>query len=91
MSRLSVKGRDMKFNKLCIYSIKGNAKHILSMTEYISNGKNLKIKPIYSNFNNKKIAYSPDSPFGIISFNSFVKIETKNIISSDVEVMSKNL
>ena len=56
------------------------------MAEYISNGKNLKIKPIDSNSNNKQTAYCPDSPFGIISFNSFVKIETKNIMFSDVEV-----
>ena len=56
------------------------------MTEYIFNGKNLKIKPIDSNFNNKQIAYCPDLPFGIISFNSFFNIETINIISSDVEV-----
>ena len=62
----------MKFNKLCIYPIKGAAKHILYMTEYISNGKNPKIKL--------------DLPFGIISFNSFFNIETMNVISSDVEV-----
>ena len=62
----------MKFNKLCIYPIKGAAKHILYMTEYISNGKNPKIKL--------------DLPFGIISFNSFFNTETMNVISSDVEV-----
>ena len=56
------------------------------MTEYIFNGKNLKIKPIDSNFDNKQIAYCPDLPFGIISFNSFFNVETMNIISSDVEV-----
>ena len=75
----------MKF-KHYIYPIKGVAKHILYMTEYISSGKNLKIKPIDSSFNNKQIAYCPDLPFGIISFNSFFNIETMNIISSDVEV-----
>ena len=77
----------MKLNKLCIYPIKGVAKHILYITEYISNEKNLKIKPINSNFNNKPIAYCPDLPFGIISsFNSFINIETMNIIFSYVEV-----
>ena len=69
-----------------MYPIKGVAKHILYMTEYISNGKNLKIKPIDSNSNNKQIAYCPNLPFGIISFNSFVNIETLNVIFSDVEV-----
>ena len=62
----------MKFNKLCIYPIKGVAKYILYITEYISNGKNPKIKP--------------DLPFGITSFNSFFNLETMNIISSDEEV-----
>ena len=61
------------------------------MTYYISIGKNLKVKPIDSNFSNKKIAYCPDLPFGIISFNSFVNIETMNIISSDVEVNEHKL
>ena len=56
------------------------------MIEYISNGKNLKIKPIDLNFKNKQIAYCLDLPFGIISFYSFVNIETINIIFSNVEV-----
>ena len=34
MSSPSVEEREMKFNKLCIYPIKGVAKHILFMTEY---------------------------------------------------------
>ena len=34
----------------------------------------------------KQIAYCPDLPFAIISFNSFVNIETLNVIFSDVEV-----
>ena len=59
MSSPSIKEREMEFNKLCIYSIKGIAKHILYMAEYMANGKNLKIKPIDSNFNNKQISYCP--------------------------------
>ena len=55
------------------------------MIEYISNGKNLKIKPIDLNFKNKQIAYCLDLLFGI-SFYSFVNIETINIIFSNVEV-----
>ena len=55
------------------------------MLEYISNGKNLKIKPIDLNFKNKQIAYCLDLLFGI-SFYSFVNIETINIIFSNVEV-----
>ena len=83
MSSPSIKERKMEFNKLCIYPIKGIAKHIFYMTEYIVNGKNLKIKPIDSRFNNKQTAYCPDLPVRIISFNGFVNIET---IFSNVEV-----
>ena len=75
MSSLSAEEGEMKLNKLCIYSIKGVAKHILYMTKYIFNGKNLQIKPIDSNFDNKQIVYCPDLTFGIISFNSFFNIE----------------
>ena len=63
----------------------------LSNKRNISSGKNLKIKPIDSNFSNKQRAYCPDLPFGIISFNSFVNIETMNIFSSDVEVNEHKL
>ena len=56
------------------------------VAEYIANGKNLKVKPIDLSFNNKQIAYCPQLSYGIIYFNSFVNIETMNIISSDVEV-----
>ena len=86
MSNLTIKEREMEFDKLCIYPIKGVAKHILYTAEYIANGKNFKIKPIDSSFNNKQIAYCPQLSYGIISFDSFVDIETMNIISSDVEV-----
>ena len=86
MSSPSIKEKEIEFNKLCIYPIKGVAKHILHNTEYIANGKNLKRKPINSNFSNKQIAYCFELPFGIISFNSFVNIENINIIFCDVEV-----
>ena len=76
----------MEFNKLCIYPIKGIAKHIFYMAEYVANGKNLKIKHIDWNFNKKQTAYCPELPLGIISFNGFVNIETINVTFSDVEV-----
>ena len=37
MSNLTIKEREIKFNKLCINPIKGIAKHILYMAEYIAN------------------------------------------------------
>ena len=75
ISSLSAEEGKMKLKKLCIYSIKGVAKHILYMTKYIFNRKNLQIKSIDSNFDNKQIVHCPDLTFGIISFNSFFNIE----------------
>ena len=80
MSNLTIKEREMEFNKLCVYPIKEIVKHIFYMAEYITNGKNLKVKPIDSSFNNKKRAYCLQFSHGIITFNSFFKIETINII-----------
>ena len=37
--------------------LKGTKNSILNIAEYISNGKNLKIKPIDSSFKNKCITY----------------------------------
>ena len=53
----------------------GSKKSVLNIAEYITNGKNLKNKTNCSKFS-----------FGIISFSSYVSIETMNIISSDVEM-----
>ena len=86
MSSSSMKEREMELNELFIYPIKGIAKHILYMAEYIANGKNLKGKPIDASFNDKQIVYCPQLSYGIISFNSFVNIKTMNITSSDIEV-----
>ena len=61
------------------------------MREYIANGKNLKVKPLDSSFNNKQTAYHSQLSHGIISFISFVNIEIMNIISSDVEVNDHEL
>ena len=86
MSKLTIEEREMEFNKLCIHSTKGIAKHILYVAEYIANKKNFKEKRIDSSFNNKKIAYCPQLCDGIISFNSFIDTETMKVISSNVEV-----
>ena len=65
--------------------LKGTKNSILYMTEYKLNGKNLKIIPIDLSLKDKYIAYCHELVFGIISFSSFINIETMNIISSDVE------
>ena len=75
---------EIKFNELTnnldIRLLKGTKNFILNIAEYISNGKNLKIKPIDSSFKNKRIAYCLESSFGIISSSSYVNIETMNIL-----------
>ena len=42
MSSPSIKERELELNELFIYPIKGIAKHILYVAEYIANGKILK-------------------------------------------------
>ena len=61
-------------------------KCILNTAEYISNGKNLKIKPIDLSLKGKCIAYCSDLPFGIICPTSYVNIATMSIISSDKKI-----
>ena len=65
----------IKWPKICIFN----------PTEYISNGKNIKIKPIDSSLKGKCIAYCFGLAFGIISPSCYVNTETMNIISSDVK------
>ena len=84
MSNLTIKQRELEFDKLCIYPIKG--KSLFYIAVYIANGKSLQVKPIDSSFNNEQIAYCLQLSYGIISFNSFINIETMSILSSDVEV-----
>ena len=48
--------------------------------------KFFKIKPIDSDFKNKRIAHCLELHFGIISSSSYVNIETIIIISSDIEM-----
>ena len=75
-------------------SIKGSKKPILNIAEYITNGKNLKVKPADLSLKNKCIDYCFELPFRIISFSSHFSIESINIISSDVEmnkILANNL
>ena len=63
---------EIKFNKLANNLdnrlLKETKNSILNIVEYISNGKNLKIKSVDSSLKNKRIAYCFELPFGIISF-----------------------
>ena len=55
------------------------------MKNYINNGKNLNKKPLNLSIKNKQIAFCSNLPFWILSFSSYVDIESMNIISSDVD------
>ena len=63
-------------NNLDIRLLKGSNKSILNIVEYVSNGTNIKIKPIDSSFKNNCIAYCLKLTFGIISSSSYVNIES---------------
>ena len=61
-------------------------KSILSIVEYISNGKNLKIEPKVFKSNAQLIA---ELPFGIPPC-SYLNNKTMNIISSDTKAARRN-
>ena len=90
MSSLSIKKRKGKYNKLSndvnIKLIKGNRNVIIYTNNYINNGKNLNEKPIDLSIKNKKIAFYSNLPFGMLSFSSYVDIESMNTLSSDVDM-----
>ena len=48
--------------------------------------KHVKVGSIDLDLNNKPIAYHPELPYGIISSNSYINIETMKIIYSDVGI-----
>ena len=70
---------EIKFNalthKLDIRLLKGTKNSILNTVEYISNGKNLKIKSVDLSLKNKHIAYWFELPFEMISFSSYLTLK----------------
>ena len=95
MSNLSTKERKAKFNKLSndlnIKLIKGNKNFILYAKDCINNAENLRKKPINLSIKNKQTASCSNLTFGILSFSSYVDIESMNIISSDVDINEHKL
>ena len=73
-------------NKLNIKLIKWSKNIMFNTVEYISRGKNLKIRYIDVDLNDKCILYHPELPFGLISLSEYINIETMNIISADVKI-----
>ena len=86
---MSSQKTEMKFKKLSnnmnIKLVNGLGLHISLIKKNTDNGKNLKIKPVDSSIQNKEIACCSELPFGILSFNSYLDIESMSIISSNVE------
>ena len=68
---------------LNIELIKVSKKSILSTATAISDRKNITIEPINSTLKSKIRHFCHELPFGIISFNRNVTIETIDIISYD--------
>ena len=85
MSSLSTKFNKLS-NDLNMKLIKGNRKFILDMKSYINNGENLRKKTYWIIIKNKQIACCSILLFGIVSFSSYVDIESMNIISSDMNM-----
>ena len=82
--------RKIKFYSNINLRIKFN-KTVLTVAEYISDKKNLKIKPIDLSLKDKCIAYFPELPSGVISSCSYLSIKAMNIISSDSKITKKNV
>ena len=57
-----------------------------NIVEYISNGKNIKTRPIDLSHKDKCIAYCSKLPLEIIFCFSYINFEIMNIISSDVDI-----
>ena len=83
---------EMKFNELSnnmnIKLINGSELHIFLIKKniYIDNGKSTIIKPVDFSIKNKETDFCSELLFAILSFNSYLDIESMNIISSSVEI-----
>ena len=81
-------GRRIELNELAGYlNINLRLKSKNTNAEYISCGKNLKIKPTDLCLKDK--VFYPKLRFGILSPCSYLNIETVNIISSDTKITNK--
>ena len=74
-----------EFNKLFNDPIKGYSKDIRYMVDYINRCENPTKKPIDFDIKNESIAYCDVLPFGILSYSSYIDINTVEIIYSVAE------
>lgn len=68
-------------NDLKIKLMKGTISNILYIKKCINKGEYLETKSIVSNPKNKCGGHSPELPFGIFYFCSYIGIETMKIVS----------
>ena len=90
---MSNQATEMKFNELSnnmnIKLINGSRLQIFLIKKYIYIlivEKNTIIKPVDFSIKNKEIDFRSELLFGILSFNSYLDIESMKIISSSVEI-----
>ena len=89
MSNSAIKKIKIKANKLPndfnIKLIKGNKKYIRYITDFINNGKNIKIKLIDLRIKNKYMVYCGELPFDILSYSSYIALGKMKMVFSIVE------
>ena len=90
---MSNQATEMKFNELSnnmnIKLINGSRLQIFLIKKYIYIlivEKNTIIKPVDFSIKNKEIHFRSELLFGILSFNSYLDIESMKIVSSSVEI-----
>ena len=66
--------------------INGLALYVSLIKNNIDNGKNIQVKPVDSSIKSNEIPFSTDLLSGILSFNSFLDMESVKTISPNVEI-----
>ena len=76
----------IKFNESSKQLINGLALYISLIKNNIDDGKNFKITPVDSSIKSNEITFCSDFPFGNVSFNNYLDMESVKTISSSVEM-----
>ena len=88
-SRIELIGRLIMFNEfadeLSIRLVLWPKNLVFIFLKSICKGKKIKIRPIDTDLEGKRIVLNPLLPFVLVSKSEFINIDTINIISSDVE------
>ena len=71
-----MKGVKNEFNRLFNNPIRRSSKDIRYIVDYINKSKTLLKKPIDLGVKNEFIAYCDELPFGILSYSSYIDLNT---------------